>query len=230
MRSSRYTNPLARLALVAARASGSQSAQPAAAQNDDADVGPERGIEVVQVNGLLDPANAALIDEVVRDAEDATRRCSSSSSTGPARSTSTSTRWSTCSRTRRCRSRVWVGPSGGGARGASALLALNAPTYAAVASGAGIGPVVSGELRRHVGPVALRGGRTSRAAQETNGRSTENVDAVVERPSVGQGSAPARRRRTRSSRRSASSSSRLDGQTVTVDDEDVVARHRGRDR
>lgn len=102
--------------------------------------GGTRGIVIVQVNGLLDPPNAALITKSLRDAErtraslvavqlsasgavdvhtDALVRAVSESSVPVA---------------------VWVGPSGGQARGASALLAL-AASYTSVASGAHIGPI-----------------------------------------------------------------------------------------
>jgi len=97
-------------------------------------------IDVVQVNGLIDPANAALIRSSLRDAE---------------RSHSTAVVFqldasgavdvdvdalihdlthATVPVT------VWVGPSGGGARGASALIARTAG-FAAVAPGAHLGPV-----------------------------------------------------------------------------------------
>ncbi len=97
-------------------------------------------IDVVQVNGLIDPSNAALIRTSLRDAERAhatavvfqldasgavdvdVNQLLSDVTTAPIPVT------------------VWVGPSGGGARGASALLARSA-AFAAVAPGAHIGSV-----------------------------------------------------------------------------------------
>jgi len=97
-------------------------------------------IDVVQVNGLIDPSNAALIRASLRDAE----RIHSSAvvfqldASGAVdvdvnallRDVTDATVPVT----------VWVGPSGGGARGASALLARSAG-FAAVAHGAHLGAV-----------------------------------------------------------------------------------------
>jgi membrane-bound serine protease (ClpP class) len=97
-------------------------------------------IDVVQVNGLIDPSNAALIRASLRDAE----RIHSSAvvfqldASGAVdvdvnallRDVTGATVPVT----------VWVGPSGGGARGAAALLARSAG-FAAVAHGAHLGPV-----------------------------------------------------------------------------------------
>jgi membrane-bound serine protease (ClpP class) len=111
------------------------AAAPARAQTDE----PGR-IDVVQVNGLLDPSNAALIHDSLTNAEkrhsnlvvfqldgsgaidtdvDALLRDFDKATVPIA---------------------AWVGPSGGGAKGATALLALAADT-SALASGAHFGPV-----------------------------------------------------------------------------------------
>ena len=64
------------------------------------------GIVVVQVNGLIDPSNAALITKSLRDAATRARLAAScSSSTLRARSTSTRRRSCSAIATRRCRSR-----------------------------------------------------------------------------------------------------------------------------
>jgi membrane-bound serine protease (ClpP class) len=101
----------------------------------------QRGIIVVQVNGLIDPANAALIRSSLREA--VTDRASAlvfqlDGSGGvdvDSEALADAVRESPVPVT------VWVGPSGGGARGASALLAL-AAAYTSVAPGAHIGPLV----------------------------------------------------------------------------------------
>jgi membrane-bound serine protease (ClpP class) len=99
-----------------------------------------RGIVIVQVNGLLDPPNAALIKKSLRDAERAR-----ASLVAFQLSASGAVDVNVDSLVRAIvRSSVpvavWVGPSGGQARGASALLAL-AASYVSVAPGAHIGPI-----------------------------------------------------------------------------------------
>jgi len=99
-----------------------------------------RGIVIVQVNGLLDPPNAALITKSLRDAAH-----NHLSLVAFQLDASGAVDVNTNALVRSIRESpvpvaVWVGPSGGGARGASALLAL-AAAYVAVAPGAHIGPV-----------------------------------------------------------------------------------------
>src|SRR5258706_11432734 len=100
--------------------------------------GGTRGIVIVQVNGLLDPPNAALITKSLRDAARAR-----ASLVAFQLSASGSVDVNVASLVNAMvRSpvpvAVWVGPSGGEARGASALLALSA-SYVSVAPGAHIG-------------------------------------------------------------------------------------------
>jgi len=102
---------------------------------------PEPGrIDVVQVNGLVDPSNAALIRSTLREAE---RRGStvlvyqvdaSGAVDVDARALVRDIEGATVPVA------VWVGPSSGGARGAGALLA-QAAGHAAVAPGADFGAV-----------------------------------------------------------------------------------------
>jgi membrane-bound serine protease (ClpP class) len=97
-------------------------------------------IDVVQVNGLLDPSNAALIQSSISQAERLGSEVLVFQVDGSGavdvdvealiRGIETST----------VPIAVWVGPSNGGARAASALLAL-AAGHAAVAPGADFGPV-----------------------------------------------------------------------------------------
>ena len=138
--------------------------------------------------------------------------------------TSSSTSW----RTRRSRSACGSDRPGADARGASALLALSAPIVS-VAPGAGIGPAYPLQFDEPGNPPRAEVVREVRAAQAANDRSTDSVDAVVDR------------------RLSSGTASRLDvvnsvqptvgdfivsldGQTVTVDGQAGEARHRRRDR
>ncbi|MDQ1511263.1 MAG: hypothetical protein QOG50_3107 [Actinomycetota bacterium] len=97
-------------------------------------------IDVVQVNGLIDPANAALIRSSLRDAE----RVHSSvvvfqmDASGAVDVDVNALLKDVTDAT--VPVTVWVGPSGGGARGAAALLARSAD-FAAVAPGAHLGAV-----------------------------------------------------------------------------------------
>jgi membrane-bound serine protease (ClpP class) len=97
-------------------------------------------IDVVQVNGLIDPANAALIRTSLRDAE----RARSSvvvfqmDASGAVDVDVNALLHDFTNAT--VPVTVWVGPSGGGARGAAAVLARSAD-FAAVASGAHLGAV-----------------------------------------------------------------------------------------
>ncbi len=97
-------------------------------------------IDVVQVNGLIDPSNAALIRSSLRDAE----RVHSSvvvfqlDASGAVDVDVNALLHDLTHAT--VPVTVWVGPSGGGARGAAALLARSAD-FAAVAPGAHLGPV-----------------------------------------------------------------------------------------
>ena len=97
-------------------------------------------IDVVQVNGLIDPSNAALIRSSVRDAERAHSTVvvfqmdASGAVDVDVNALLRDFTHSTVPVT------VWVGPSGGRARGAAALLARSA-SFAAIASGARLGSV-----------------------------------------------------------------------------------------
>ncbi|HEY5077829.1 MAG TPA: NfeD family protein [Acidimicrobiia bacterium] len=97
-------------------------------------------IDVVQVNGLIDPSNAALIRSSIRDAERVHSAVvvfqldASGAVDVDVNALLHDVTHATVPVT------VWVGPSGGGARGAAALLARSA-AFAAVAPGAHLGPV-----------------------------------------------------------------------------------------
>jgi membrane-bound serine protease (ClpP class) len=128
-----------RLAVLAAVACGAVVAGAGGAGAQDGERARGR-IDVVQVNGLLDPPNAALITSTLRGAE---RRgvevlvyqidASGAVDVDVARLVR-------AFRDATVPIAAWVGPSNGGARGAGALLAL-AAGHAAVAPGADFGPV-----------------------------------------------------------------------------------------
>jgi membrane-bound serine protease (ClpP class) len=102
--------------------------------------GGRRGIVIVQVNGLLDPPNAALITKSLSDAEQAhVSLVAFQMSASGAVDVNVDSLVRSILRSK-VPVAVWVGPSGGSARGASALLAL-AASYTSVAPGARIGPV-----------------------------------------------------------------------------------------
>jgi membrane-bound serine protease (ClpP class) len=99
------------------------------------------GIVVVQVNGLIDPSNASLIKKSLREAASARASLVVFQLDG-----SGAVDVDTNSLVRAVFDSpvpvaAWVGPSGGEARGATALLAL-ATSNVSVAAGAHIGPVV----------------------------------------------------------------------------------------
>src|SRR5207244_2705969 len=100
-----------------------------------------RGIIVSQVNGLLDPANAALINTSLKEAARKHASLLVFQLAGSGGIDIDSAALVEAVRNSPVPVAVWVGPSGGGARGASALLAL-AAAYTSVAPGAHIGPVV----------------------------------------------------------------------------------------
>jgi membrane-bound serine protease (ClpP class) len=110
---------------------GAQSVTPAT---------PGTRIDVVQVNGLIDPANAALIKSSLREARDAqaTVVVFQLSASG-AIDVDMNALWNEFTHAG-VPVTVWVGPSGGGAHGAAALLARSAD-FAAVAPGAHLGSV-----------------------------------------------------------------------------------------
>jgi membrane-bound serine protease (ClpP class) len=100
-----------------------------------------RGIMVVQVNGLIDPANAGLITSSIDEASRRRMSLLVFQLDGSGGVDVDSGALARAVRESPVPTAVWVGPSGGGARGASALLALSA-AYTSVAPGAHIGPLV----------------------------------------------------------------------------------------
>ncbi len=142
---------------------------------------PERsGIDVVQVEGLLDPSNAALIERSVRraDEEHAMAVVFQLDSSGAVdvdveHLVDVIQRASTPVV-------MWIGPSGANARSGAALLALTAP-YVTIAQGAGVGGALPVRLddTDAVRPSRVRSEIT--AAQRRYGRDPTLVDEVLRR-------------------------------------------------
>ncbi|MFN8034610.1 MAG: NfeD family protein [Acidimicrobiia bacterium] len=99
-----------------------------------------RGIDVIQVNGLVDPANASLLRDSIRDAN--RRRATLlvlQVDSGGAVDVDTGALLRDVVRSR-VPVAVWVGPSGATAKGAAALL-LSGAAVASVSNGSSAGPV-----------------------------------------------------------------------------------------
>ncbi len=121
-------------ALIAVSFGATSSGSVAAAQTAD-----DGRIDVVQVNGLIDPANAALIRSSLRDAERVHSTVVFQLDASGAVDVDVNALLHDLTHAT-VPVTVWVGPSGGGARGAAAVLARSAD-FAAVASGAHLGSV-----------------------------------------------------------------------------------------
>jgi membrane-bound serine protease (ClpP class) len=99
------------------------------------------GIDVVQVNGLLDPSNAALIRSSLRHAERAHSTVVVFQLDGSGAIDVDVESLLRDFRNAKVPTAAWIGPSGGAARGATALLALSAD-IATIAPGAHFGPIL----------------------------------------------------------------------------------------
>jgi membrane-bound serine protease (ClpP class) len=155
-------------------------ALPAGAQEGgDDDAEPGNGIDVVQVDGLLDPANAALLTRIIEEAgaRDASLVVVQLAATG-----AVDVDVQELVRTIEAATvpvGVWVGPSGSNARGASALLALAAPQVA-VAGKAGIGPVYPLSFDDTSDPPRDEVLAQVTALQTEHSRDAANSEAVVD--------------------------------------------------
>jgi membrane-bound serine protease (ClpP class) len=135
------------------------------------------GIDVVQVNGLLDPSNAALIKSSLRDAE---RRHSSVvvfQLDGSGAVDVDVAPLVRAFRNAKVPIAVWVGPSGGGASGATALLALSAPVVA-VAPGAHLGPVLPVRWDRPSSNTTLSARAKVAAHRRMSGRAASDAKII----------------------------------------------------
>jgi len=150
------------------------------------------GIVVVQVNGLIDPSNAALVSASLRDAANARVSLLVFQLDGSGAVDVDTNALVRAVRDSPVPVAVWVGPSGGQARGASALLAL-AASYVSVAPGAHIGPVLPVDFDQTLalsgaaqGAVAKHGDR-SVLTHRLSGK-TAQADNVIDGtdPTLGQ--------------------------------------------
>jgi membrane-bound serine protease (ClpP class) len=150
---------------------------PAGAQTVSAGA-PRSGITVVQVQGLLDPPNAALIERSVRDAEQANVMLLvfQFASSGAVDTDVAHLAGLVSNAT--CPIAVWIGPSGGNARGGAGLIALSAPVVS-VAQGAGIGPLLPARLDQPDAIPEAHVQQLVNAAQVKFGRSTQLVDDAL---------------------------------------------------
>jgi membrane-bound serine protease (ClpP class) len=146
------------------------------AARDDA----KAGIAVIQVDGLIDPPNAALIRNSIRDANrNPTSLLVIKFASGGAVDVDPAPLVRAI-RESRVPIAVWVGPSGGKAKGIAALLAGAAPV-AAVSNGSSIGPA---DPLRLDDPGATNAGALSRqmaAQNRDNGRSAAGGRAMARR-------------------------------------------------
>jgi membrane protein implicated in regulation of membrane protease activity len=168
---------------------GGALALPAAAQDDTTAL---NGIDVVQVDGLLDPPNVALVESAVRAGakNHSTVLVIQLAATGAVDANVDKLVDIVANAT--VPIGVWIGPSGADARGASALLALSAPIVS-VAPGAGVGPAHPLRFDEPGDPPRAEVVRDLRAAQAANGRSIKRGRGGGPPAFVGHG-CPSRRR------------------------------------
>jgi membrane-bound serine protease (ClpP class) len=146
------------------------------------------GIAVIQVDGLIDPPNAALIRDSIRDANrHPTSLLVIKFASGGAVDVDPDPLVHAI-KTSKVPIAVWVGPSGGKAKGIAALLA-SAASVAGVSNGSTIGPgdplrldqpdaTAPQELRDEMGKLNQLAGRTKAGGQAMAGRSLSSSEAV----------------------------------------------------
>ncbi len=147
------------LGLIAAAMALMVVAAPSGAQSEAV---PGNGIDVVQVEGLLDPPNAALMTEALRRAEErGSTMLVFQLDSGGAVDVNVDTLIGRIEASD-VPVVVWVGPSGAAAQGGAAELVLAAP-WATIAPGSGIGPA---HPQRLDDPSARSADETAAAAAE----------------------------------------------------------------
>jgi membrane-bound serine protease (ClpP class) len=141
---------------------------------------PRAGISVIQVDGLVDPPNAALIRDSIRDANThPTSLLVIKFASGGAVDVDPEPILAAM-RASRVPIAVWIGPSGGKAKGLAALLATAAP-IAAVSNGSSIGPADPLRLDDPSATDAAALSDRLAANNERNGRSGRGARAMVHR-------------------------------------------------
>jgi membrane-bound serine protease (ClpP class) len=149
--------------------------RPAGAQSEE-----RSGIDVVQVEGLLDPSNAALIERSVRRADDERAMALVFQlDSGGAVDVDVEHLVDVIQHAH-TPIVVWVGPSGSNARSGAALLALTAP-YVTIAQGAGVGGALPARLDDTDAVSASRVRNQIVAAQRRYGRDPTLVPEVLRR-------------------------------------------------
>jgi membrane-bound serine protease (ClpP class) len=139
---------------------------------------PERGIVVIQVDGLVDPPNSELIRESIREANSRpTELLVIKFNSGGAVDVDPAPLVRAIRRSR-VPVAVWIGPSGAKAKGVATLLATAAPV-AAVANDSTIGP--ADPLRLDEPDTGAAYLRDMPELNEANGRSAAGGRAMVER-------------------------------------------------
>ncbi len=136
------------------------------------------GISVVQVDGLIDPPNATLIERSVRNAEQSNAMLLVFQlNSGGAVDVDVDHLASLISHAT-VPVAVWVGPSGANARGGAAVLAFAAPVLS-IAQGGGIGPVEPVRLDGKGNPTREELAKRISDAQAAAGRSSSLVNEVL---------------------------------------------------
>jgi membrane-bound serine protease (ClpP class) len=154
-------------------------ALPAAAQELTEPGDARNGIDVVQVDGLLDPANVALLKRTVHDAEAQRATLLVIQLAGSGAVDSDVDGLIEVVEDATVPIGVWIGPSGADARGASALLAVSTP-FVAIAPGAGIGPAAPLSFDDTNDPPRAEVLRRVRTAQRDHGRDPNSAEAVTD--------------------------------------------------
>jgi membrane-bound serine protease (ClpP class) len=151
--------------LVGGRPASAQTAEPS-------------GIDVVQVEGLLDPSNAALVERSVQRADDEhAMALVFQLDSGGAVDIDVEHLVNVIQQAH-TPIVVWVGPSGSNARSGAALLALTAP-YVTIAQGAGVGAALPARLDDTDAVSATRVRNQIVAAQRRYGRDPTLVPEVL---------------------------------------------------
>ena len=155
--------------------------------------GEKNGIDVAQVNGLIDPPNAQLILDSIRGANErraevlVIQLASGGAVDVDVQELVRAIRRSAVPVV------VWVGPSGSRAKGAAALLAQAAPV-ASIANGAGIGPAYPAVARRpRRRSRSTRSRRQLESLARANGRRPAGAAATATR-TLSSGPGPSGRR------------------------------------
>lgn len=150
-----------------------------AGQGDQGDREQLGGIDVVQVVGLIDPANATLIERSIRDAEEqGSTLLVLQLDSGGVVGTDAQELVETVQDSE-VPVAVWVGPSGASAKGGAALIATAAPVLGA-ARGSRVGPAVPVSLDEPGSPSSSEVVQQVTRLQKAAGRDTESAAVLAQ--------------------------------------------------